>query len=609
MRTILISGLLGLGSAGICLGIGAGPTRSGLPSDAVDAAIERGVDWLLAAQGIDGSWRTYAPHRRPAGVTALGVFTLLKCGLPAEHPAVRKGLAFVFAREPSGTYTASISLMVLAALGSEHPLAERADDLREYLLDNMEHAGWGYPSNSKGEDPAYSDNSNTQYALLALDAAVRLEGKVSQGEWADAGEALLGRQRSDGGWAYQSRRESTAAMTAASVASVQLCLNHIAPKGKGKKVHSRLEEARTSGLAWLAKHASVGENTMLGKADEDRTKWQLYWLYALERVGSFLDIAKVGELEWYRKGSQALLKEQEESGRWTAGYLAEVNTCFALLFLRQGSRHGAASTPRSRAPRASGDAPLVVLTRDGHPKRLWIQAASDALAQHVAGDGVVECVEWLINGKAVARVNPEGDVARHPFALEHTFPDNGTYQIRAVMHLLDTHRRPAGELNSDEIALVVDEIFTGRDEQILLDLGKSVLPIHDATITTSSTSRWTLPSAVADGLCACQWRAANDDPTPWIRIDFERAVRASSLKLASAWQVGEPHDFLARPKEVELSLGKGRTVRVTLPDLGRAKHEIPFKKTSIKSLEVRVLSTWPGEGSKVVGLAEVELYQ
>jgi hypothetical protein len=609
MRAVLISWLLGLGSAGVCLGVGDAPTHSEAPADVVDAAIERGVDWLLAAQGIDGSWRTYAPHKRPAGVTALGVFTLLKCGLPAEHPAVRKGLAFVFAREPGGTYTASISLMVLAALGPEHPLAERADELRDYLLDNMEHAGWGYPSNSKGEDPAYSDNSNTQYALLALDAAVRLEGKVSQGEWADAGEALLGRQRSDGGWAYQSHRESTAAMTAASVASVQLCLNHILPKGKGKKVHGRLEEARALGLTWLAKHASVGENTMLGKADEDRTKWRLYWLYALERVGSFLDVSKVGGLEWYREGSQALVKEQEESGRWTAGYLAEVNTCFALLFLRQGSRHGATSTPRSRAPRAPGDAPLVVLSGVGHPKRLWVQAASDALAEHLAGDGVVECVEWRINGDAVARVSPEGDVARYPFAHEHSFAVNGTYQVQAVMHLLDTHRRSAGELKSDEIALVVDEVFTDRDEQTLLDLGKSVLPIHDATITTSSTSRWTLPSAVADGLHACQWRAANDDLTPWVRIDFERAVRASSLKLAPAWQVGEPHDFLARPKEVELSLGKGRTVRVTLPDLGRAKHEIPFKKISIKSLEVRVLSTWPGKGSKVVGLAEVELYQ
>ena len=609
MRAVLISWMLGLSSAGICWGVDPVPVHSVDSSDAVDSAIERGVDWLLAAQGIDGSWRTYAPHKRPAGVTALGVFTLLKCGLPAEHPAVRKGLAFVFAREPSGTYTASISLMVLAALGPEHPLAERADELREYLLDNMEHAGWGYPSNSKGEDPAYSDNSNTQYALLALDAAARLEGKVTQGQWADAGEALLGRQRSDGGWAYQSRRDSTAAMTAASVASVQLCLNHISPKGKGRKVHSRLEEARTLGLAWLAKHASIGENTMLGKADEDRSKWQLYWLYALERVGSFLDVAKVGGIEWYREGSEALLKKQEESGRWTAGYLAEVNTCFALLFLRQGSRHGATSTPRSRAPRASGDAPLVVLTADGHPKRLWVQAASDAVARHLAGDGVVECVEWFINGEAVARVQPEGDVARHPFALEHTFPANATYQVQAVMRLLDTHRRPAGELSSDEIALIVDEVFTSSDEKVLFDLGKSVLPIHTATITASSTSRWTLPSAVADGLHSCQWRAADDDSTPWVRIDFERAVRASSLKLAAAWQVGEAHDFLARPKEVELSLGKGRTVRVTLPDEGRAKHEIPFKKTSIKSLEIRVLSTWPGKGSKTIGLAEVELFQ
>jgi hypothetical protein len=240
---------------------------------------------------------------------------------------------------------------------------------------------------------------------------------------------------------------------------------------------------------------------------------------------------------------------------------------------------------------------------------LWLQVSDDALAQHLQDDGVVEVVEWFVDSEVVARIAPQGDPTRFTFPIEHGFSENRDYSVRAVMRLLDTHRRPAGELASAEVLLSVDDVFTPADEEALADLGRSVLPIHAVTITTSSTSRWTNPSAVADGLHACQWRAADDDPKPWIRLDFERAVRASSLKLAPAWHVGGPHDHLARPKEVEISLGKGRTVRVTLPDLGRAKHEIPFKKTSIKSLEVRILSTWPGKGSKAVGLAEVELFQ
>jgi hypothetical protein len=398
-------------------------------------------------------------------------------------------------------------------------------------------------------------------------------------------------------------------MTAASIAGAHLCHTHLTNKGAGKKLRSRLEESMQAGLDWLEEHWSIQENSMAGEPDKDQKKWRLYWLYALERVGSFLDVTEVAGHAWYAEGAEALLKEQEPSGCWVAGQPAEIDTCFALLFLRQGSRKSAASTPRARAPRAAGEASLVVLTGEGSPRRLWLQVSDDALAQHLRDDGAVEVVEWFVDSEVVARIAPQGDPTRFTFPIEHGFSENRDYSVRAVMHLLDTHRRPAGEFASAEVLLSVDDVFTPADEEALADLGRSVLPIHAVTITTSSTSEWTNPSAVADGLYACQWRAADDDPTPWIRLDFERAVRASSLKLAPAWHVGGAHDHLARPKEVELSLGRGRTVRVTLPDLGRAKHEIPFKKTSIKSLEIRILSTWPGSASPVVGLAEVELFR
>src|SRR5262245_10592818 len=67
---------------------------------AVDQAVERGVQFLLARQDRDGSWgaehaANETQHDLRYGQTAFAMYTLLACGVPAQHPAIVPGLAYL----------------------------------------------------------------------------------------------------------------------------------------------------------------------------------------------------------------------------------------------------------------------------------------------------------------------------------------------------------------------------------------------------------------------------------------------------------------------------------------------------------------------------------
>lgn len=64
--------------------------------EAVNAAIDRGLSFLLRSQNRDGSFgvdlyeRGTPWHAFRDGATSLALYTLVHCGLPAEHPARRR---------------------------------------------------------------------------------------------------------------------------------------------------------------------------------------------------------------------------------------------------------------------------------------------------------------------------------------------------------------------------------------------------------------------------------------------------------------------------------------------------------------------------------------
>jgi squalene-hopene/tetraprenyl-beta-curcumene cyclase len=131
-----------------------------------DSAVERGLDWLLAEQEDDGSWfgRWGVNHLYGTGAA---LPALEACGVPPEHPAVRRAVTW------------------LDSVQQEH--GGFGEDIRSYA------------------DPAwrgraeFSTPSQTAWALLGYTAAGNAEDRSAQ----KAADYVCAVQRADGDWDEQ----------------------------------------------------------------------------------------------------------------------------------------------------------------------------------------------------------------------------------------------------------------------------------------------------------------------------------------------------------------------------------------------------------------------
>ena len=87
----------------------------------IDAAIGRGVEFLLNGQLRDGS---FGIGNYPVGRTGLRVYALLKSGVRTDHPVMRRALAYLKGARTNKTY--SLAWRVGAAIDdAEEPAQER----------------------------------------------------------------------------------------------------------------------------------------------------------------------------------------------------------------------------------------------------------------------------------------------------------------------------------------------------------------------------------------------------------------------------------------------------------------------------------------------------
>ncbi|MDH5783411.1 MAG: hypothetical protein OEZ35_07105 [Candidatus Bathyarchaeota archaeon] len=143
--------------------------------------IERGLAWLRTRQYGDGSWRSNV------GVAALSVLAFLNAGLDETDSDVDEAIQYLLSKARGDgsiyssypTYETSLALMALVAThNSDHQAT--IDAARDWLANSQwdENCIWG----SVGKDSWYyggfgygwhtrPDLSNSQFALLALDAA------------------------------------------------------------------------------------------------------------------------------------------------------------------------------------------------------------------------------------------------------------------------------------------------------------------------------------------------------------------------------------------------------------------------------------------------------
>jgi hypothetical protein len=329
-------------------------------------------------------------HDKPGGKGLIGL-ALLKNEATYDHPKIRV-MADAIAHEVNENggsfdiYSTGICIIFLCDYDSKRYRSEIQKLLDALYEKQKDHGGWGYPNRKTG------DTSMTQYGVLSSWSAQRAKFNVPLRVIENVADWLMKTQDPSGAWGYQGKigkdgkliRQVNVRHTlaAAGLASIYICGDFFGmfPKLKqgdsgiskaleritdgkdkktgepangktSKKVRTRIS-AQSVRATWARGNGWFAKNyTICPKKDT------LYYLYALERYGSFkafaegkghLDPAKVEGPAWYNDGVKWLKKTQKEEGSWDARGSCDpvVNTAFGVLFLLR-------STQKMIAPKKS----------------------------------------------------------------------------------------------------------------------------------------------------------------------------------------------------------------------------------------------------------------
>ena len=211
-------------------------------------------------------------------------------------------------------------------------------------------------SRPPGNGPLVGDNSNTQFALLALWVARRY-GLPVENALAEVEQHFRQTQNFDGGWGYMGNpafSRSTPSMTCAGLLGLATGYGaslRTVPGGKslprpGAGRARDLDLSRDPAIrrALMVLSTAVGQPTGIPAKARPQLQFAnggkvFYYLWSLERVAAVFGLDTIGGKDWYGWGAECLLATQADDGSWTIGEFPQggVDTCFALLFLKRSN--------------------------------------------------------------------------------------------------------------------------------------------------------------------------------------------------------------------------------------------------------------------------------
>lgn len=587
----------------------------------INAAIDKGVQYLLRRQHLDGSWKA-DEHRYAAGQTGLAVYTLLKGGLKKSHPAVVRGLAFIEAHPPHWTYATACCLM---ALETADPVryADLIEELTAVLLESQG-TGFSYPGH-------HEDLSLTQYGCLGLRAAVAAGLKIPNSAWEDAIDYALQLQQQDGSFSYRQGTANTGSMTAAGVAVLTIARDALVAKNELKTRELRLHnEAIERGLAWLGEHMRVDRNPDPASSDDNAghmRRWHYYYLYGLERVGGLTGEKYFGERDWYREAANYLVEVQADDGHWaTNSGEPHPSTCFAVLVLKRATAPSSGKAPR--APRSYGDddpaLPVSLRITGDDPLNAWISSWGDKTLTSFEWDNErkkgprVWRVEYVDAESGEILATSKGDpekasrAERYPVQIRRAEP--GTYKIfaRAILRPIEDTEGEEVAVESPALEVRVDGVMTPAMRETIRDFDRNQLAKTEVDIQASShTNNSHAPRFLLDGLHAHGWLSKPDDAQPWIEFKTGRPQRGDHLVFSPYFQSPDDREKWGRPTKVHLTVNGKDHGEHRLDPTVFAKTYVPLKKAvMVRSVRIDVLSVAPGTDGghgTAAGFAEIEL--
>jgi hypothetical protein len=325
-------------------------------SPEVKKLVDKGVKFLEGAD--DGR----------VGGKALIAMTLLKAGKSADHPKVQATLAACQDQlnRPAEAFREefySIGMIVMFLCELDPVAYEKEIEFYMSMIRDRqkENGGWGYDGRETG------DTSMTQYGVLAAWTARQAGLPVPDEMVEKVANWLIRTQDPTGGWGYQGndpgnftlvpQSEVRLSLTTAALGSCLIAANLLKFIDMGEGVDedlppalklvvenagkdagaananveaARLRTATTAGAGWFRKNYTI-----------EPPGFTHYYLYALERYMSFIDLAegrKSEEPTWYNEGYAYLAKTQKDDGSWVSDGGAAPDTAFAVLFLLRSTQ-------------------------------------------------------------------------------------------------------------------------------------------------------------------------------------------------------------------------------------------------------------------------------
>ncbi len=599
----------------------------------INAAIDDGVSYLLNNQLADGSW-DHLSELYPTGATALCVLALLKSGLSPEHPNVKAALTTMLALSPEETYSAGTQLMALEATRTEY-YHNAMEPILEKLLKWRKKGGWSYPADHGGDAlvpvKGTLDLSNIQYAALGLRAASFAEYAIKPRVWKDIVEETLTYQTPSGGFHYWAEKDSrfpvSGSMTSAGIATLSMCREAL-----GKKSPPELDESITAGLSWLNDNFSLATNP----TDRSESAGHLfYYLFGVERIGSFLDMKRFGGKNWYLEGAKRVVRFQKSDGRWNdppttlelrllmrdEGSSAISDTCFALLFLRKASARSGEQSTKPNSYSSDDESDQVVLRATGRSGGItvWIAGFSNQVRKDF-GSGTevhglrVATVTYLVDGEPVAtvRANPKKPWKASDRYSQNIWLDEGEHQLSVIVSLVDPEA-PAGSIDGtipvhgEGFNAEVDH-FSQRFDSRLTGLARRNLIGPGAEFKASSNQ--STANFAADRIFATRWLSEASDAQPKLEVQLKQPKRATKLLICQAARHYDERREYDRISKLSVRINKQKEpLIIDCPGTILSPIEIAFEEElSVRTIELLVLEREQGpraEGS--LGISEISL--
>ncbi len=328
---------------------GARPTN-----EQISRSMKRGVDFLFSVRETDGTWDSSYDALHEGGVESLIVLGILAAGEPPDSKRLEATLAYIDGCDPKTTYARAMRALLYARLGGKKYFEPLRNDT-EWLIERQHPSGgWGYgPAHSTTQKySGWTDASNTQLALLALQAAAEAGVEVPKTVWTRAINYWVQSPNADGGWGYRPpggdgprlRGQSYGSMTAAAAATISNLSRRIPSGNIGQKTVQ-------NGIKWLDQHYTV--ESVPGWMWGDAQNWLYYYLHCMARLSDTTGRAAYGGEEDaghardFRTDAAAfLLRTQKENGSWLADRamageesvsFAAIDTAFVQLVLARAA--------------------------------------------------------------------------------------------------------------------------------------------------------------------------------------------------------------------------------------------------------------------------------